>query len=118
MMENDNFDLKFYLSMLRTARAVGMQVVADEDLIKLLAVVYFEDSNEELTHHYKIAGDLEFAQEIFHLHGGERPYPWFVEKLKARINEILEHKAKHKGEGYPDWAHLLMKNRYGVELRG
>lgn len=117
-METNNFDLKFYLSMLRTARAVGMQVVSDEDLIPLLAVVYFEDGNEQLTHHYKLAGDLEFAQEIFHLHGGERPYPWFVEKLKARIHEILAYKAQHQGEGYPDWARQLFKNRYGIELRG
>lgn len=118
MMENNNFDLKFYLSLLRTARAVGMQVVNEEDLIQLLAIAYFEDGNEELTHHYKLVGDIEFAQEIFHIHGGERPYPWFVEKLKACIGEIRAYKAQHHGEGYPDWAHLLMKNRYGVELRG
>lgn len=118
MMENNNFDLKFYLSMLRTARAVGMQVVNEEDLIQLLAIVYFEDGNEEMTHHYKFIGDIEFAQEIFHIHGGERPYPWFVEKLKTRIEEIRAYKAQHKGEGYPDWAKQLVKSRYDIELRG
>lgn len=117
-MENNNFDLKFYLSMLRTARAVGMQVVKDDDLIKLLAIVYFEDGNEQMTHHYKLVGDVEFAQEIFHIHGGERPYPWFVEKLRTRIDDIRAHKATHQGEGYPDWAIDLMKHRYGIELRG
>lgn len=90
----------------------------DDDLIKLLAIVYFEDSNEELTHHYKIAGDLEFAQEIFHIHGGERPYPWFVEKLRTRIDEIRAYKATHQEEGYPDWAKQLVKSRYDIELRG
>ena len=118
MMENNNFDLKFYLSMLRTARAVGMQVVNEEDLIQLLAIVYFEDGNEEMTHHYKFIGDIEFAQEIFHIHGGERPYPWFVEKLQARIDDIRVYKAQHQGEGYPNWAHQLLKNRYGIKLRG
>ena len=104
--------------MLRTARAIGMQAVKDDDLIKLLAIVYFEDSNEEISHHYKLVGDVEFAQEIFHIHGGERPYPWFVEKLNARIDEIRVHKATHQGEGSPDWATELMKNHYGIELRG
>lgn len=93
-------------------------MVKDDDLIKLLAIVYFEDSNEELTHHYKIAGDLEFAQEIFHIHGGERPYPWFVEKLRTRIDEIRAYKATHQEEGYPDWAKQLVKSRYDIELRG
>lgn len=117
-MERNNFDLQYYLATLRTARAVGLEMVEEDLLIQVLAIIYFEDGNESITHSYKLLGDVTFAQEIFHIKGGERPYPWFVEKLQVHIKEIRDYKRAHRNEGYPDWAKQLMRSRYGIELRG
>lgn len=117
-METNNFDLKFYLATLRTARAIGLEMVEEDLLIQVLAIVYFEDGNEQLTHSYKLLGDVEFAQEVFHVHGGVIPDSRFVQKLNVHIKEIREYKRAHQGEGYPEWARKLIKSRYGIELRG
>lgn len=113
-MERTDFDLDFYLSTLRTAAAVGMNVVKDEDLVNALAILHVAGNNELMTHSYKFIGDVTFAQEKFHISGGQRPDIWIVGQLRTKIAELEKYEEKH--HDYPDWAKDFMMRRYGIKL--
>lgn len=113
-MEHSDFDLDFYLSTLRTANAVGMKVVSDEDLVSALAILHVAGNNELMTHSYKFIGDVTFAQEKFHISGGQRPDIWIVGLLRKKIADLENYEAKH--HDYPQWAKEFMMKRYGIKL--
>lgn len=113
-MEHSNFDLNFYLATLRTADAAKMTVVKEDDLVTVLAILHVAGNNELMTHSYKFMGDVLFAQEKFHVRGGERPDIWIVAKLKKKIAE-LEDYMEDTGD-YPAWARDFMMKRYGIKL--
>lgn len=113
-MERSSFDLDFYLSMLRTADAVKMAVVTEDDLIMALAILHVAGNNEMMTHSYKFMGDVLFAQEKFHIRGGERPDIWIVAKLRKKIAELEDY--LEDNDDYPAWARDFMMKRYGIKL--
>lgn len=114
-MENQESIFQFYLATLRTADVVGMAVVKKDDLARMLAIVYNEDGNEQFAYSYKLRAEMQFAQEKYHIKGGETPDPRFTLLLQRYIREIEVYQEQHKG-GYPDWAVKLMKDRYGIKL--
>lgn len=114
-MEKSDFDFQFYLATLRTADAVDMAVVKKDDLARAMAIIYNEGGNEQFTHSYKLMAEMQFAQEKYHIRGGEAPDPRFVLLLQRYNREIEIYQEQHKG-GYPDWAVTLMKDRYGIKL--
>ncbi len=114
-MDKADFDYDFYLVTLRTADAVGMTVVKKDDLARVMAIILNEGGNEQFTHSYKLRVECSFAQEKYHIQGGETPDPRFVLLLQRYIREIEIYQEQHKG-GYPDWAVTLMKDRYGIKL--
>ena len=114
-MDKTDFDFQFYLATLRTADAVGMAVVKKDDLARVMAIIYNEGENEQFTHSYKLMAEMQFAQEKYHIRGGEAPDPRFVLLLQRYNREIEIYQEQHKG-GYPDWAVNLMKDRYGIKL--
>lgn len=113
-MEKSDFDYDFYLATLRTADAVGMMVVKKDDLARAMAIIYNEGGNEQFTHSYKLMAEVLFAQEKYHIKGGETPDPRFLTLVKRYIREIEIY--QENLDGYPDWAHILMKERYGIKL--
>ena len=114
-MDKTDFDFQFYLATLRTADAVGMAVVKKDDLARTMAIIYRESGNEQFTHSYKLMAEMQFAQEKYHIRGGDTPDSRFVLLLQRYIREIEIYKEQHK-VGYPDWAVSLMKERYGIKL--
>lgn len=114
-MDKTDFDFQFYLATLRTADAVGMAVVKKDDLARAMAIIYNEGGNEQFTYSYKLMAEMQFAQEKYHIRGGETPDPRFTLLLQRYIREIEVYQEQHKG-GYPDWAVTLMKDRYGIKL--
>lgn len=114
-MDKTDFDFQFYLATLRTADAVGMAVVKKDDLARVMAIILNEGGNEQFTHSYKLMAEMQFAQEKYHIRGGETPDPRFVLLLQRYNREIEIYQEQHKG-GYPDWAVTLMKDRYGIKL--
>ncbi len=114
-MDKTKFDYDFYLTTLRTADAVGMTVVNKDTLARLLAIILNEGGNEEFVYSYKLRVESQFAQEKYHIIGGDTPDPRFVLLLQRYIREIEIYQEQHKG-GYPDWAVSLMKDRYGIKL--
>lgn len=114
-MDKTDFDYNFYLTTLRTADAVGMTVVKKYDLARVLAIILNEGGNEQFTYSYKLMVESQFAQEKYHIRGGETPDPRFVLLLQRYVREIEIYQEQHKG-GYPDWAVTLMKDRYGIKL--
>lgn len=113
-MDKSDFDFQFYLSTLRTADAVGMAVVKKDDLARAMAIIYNEGGNEQFAHSYKLMAEMQFAQEKYHIKGGETPDPRFLTLVKRYIREIEIY--QENLDGYPDWAHILMKERYGIKL--
>ncbi len=108
------FDFQFYLATLRTADAVDMAVVKKDDLARAMAILYECGNNELMTHSYKFMAEMQFAQEKYHIQGGERPDQNFINLVKRYIREIEIY--QDQLDGFPDWAHRLMKERYGVKL--
>lgn len=115
-MDKTDFDYDFYLVTLRTADAVGMAVVNKDDLARVMAIILHEGGNEQFTYSYKLKVEMQFAQEKYHIKGGETPDPRFVLLLQRYIREIEIYQEQHKG-GYPDWAVTLMKDRYGISKK-
>lgn len=114
-MDKTDFDYDFYLTTLRTADAVGMTVVNKDTLARVLAIILNEGGNEEFVYSYKLRVESQFAQEKYHIIGGDTPDPRFVLLMQRYIREIEIYQEQHKG-GYPDWAVSLMKDRYGIKL--
>lgn len=100
-MDKTDFDFQFYLATLRTADAVGMAVAKKDDLARVMAIIYNEGGNEQFTHSYKLMAEMQFAQEKYHIRGGEAPDPRFVLLLQRYNREIEIYQEQHKG-GYPD----------------
>lgn len=113
-MSNNNFDLDFYLATLHTADAVGMNVVREVDLARVLAILHVAGNNEEMTHSYKFLGDVKFAQDKYHLRGGEIPDRAFCTLFNRYRRELEAYEQAH-GD-YPKWAYRIMKERYGIKL--
>lgn len=111
-MSNNNFDLDFYIATLRTADAVGMNVVREVDLARVLAILHVAGNNEGMTHSYKFLGDVKFAQEKYHLRGGEIPDRTFCKLFNRYRCELEAYKQAHKD--FPKWAYMIMRERYGI----
>ena len=77
-MDKVDFDYDFYLVTLRTADAVGMTVVKKDDLARAMAIILHEGGNEQFTNSYKLMVEMQFAQEKYHIRGGEATDPRFV----------------------------------------
>ena len=113
-MDKTDFDYDFYLTTLRTADAVGMTVVNKDTLARVLAIILNDGGNEEFVYSYKLRVEAQFAQEKYHIIGGDTPDHRFVFLLQRYIREIEIY--QETLDGYPDWAVSLMKERYGIKL--
>lgn len=108
------FDYKLYLATLRTADSVGMSVVSEDDLARAMAILQVGGNNELMTHSYKFLAEMKFAQEKYHIQGGEKPNKDFCSLINGYIKELEDYENLHKD--YPKWAFDLMQKRYGVKL--
>lgn len=108
------FDYDLYLATLRTADSVGMSVVSEDELARSLAILHVAGNNEKMTHSYKFRAEVTFAQEKYHLRGGERPVKEFCSLIKEYVKELEDYESLHNT--YPKWAYDLMRKRYGVNL--
>lgn len=108
------FDFQFYLATLRTADAVELPMLKKDDLARAMAILYVCGNNELMTHSYKFMAEMQFAQEKYHIMGGEKPDPKFILLVKRYIREIEIY--QEQLDGFPDWAVRLMMERYGVKI--
>lgn len=87
-MDKTDFDYDFYLTTLRTADVVGMTVVNKDTLARVLAIILNEGGNEQFVYSYKLRVEAQFAQEKYHIIGGETPDPRFTLLLQRYVREI------------------------------
>jgi len=113
-MAEMKFDHDLYLATLRTADSVGMSVVSEDDLARSLAILHVAGNNEMMTHSYKFMAEVKFAQEKYHIRGGEKPDKDFCRLIKEYMKELEDHEYLHNT--YPKWAYDFMQKRYGVKL--
>ena len=71
----------------------------------------------------KFVNDVKYIQRRFHIQGGEVPDETFVVTMQHYVRELEQHMAECKrnnvtGTQIPEWAHKLMRDRYGVKLHG
>lgn len=77
-----DFDKEFYMATLRTAHAVGMEVIPMWKAAWLMAIVTVFGNNEGFTLSPKFHCDMEYIQETYHIQGAEHPDDAFVAELR------------------------------------
>jgi hypothetical protein len=78
---------------------------------------------EEMVLNRKFTNDVKYIQRRFGIQGGCVPEAEFASLLQGYVCELEQYMADHKRErtadtDIPDWAHRLMKERYGMKLHG
>lgn len=107
------FDEKFYMSMLKTADSVGMSIIPLHKACKLMAILLvYGGGDESITNSPKLACDVKFLQEKYHIHGAGIPPVEFVECLKGYVKEL------ESAKECPQWVKDFMKENYNFILKG
>lgn len=109
-----DFDKDFYLSTLRTARMVGMNVIPMWKCAWLMAIVQVFGNNEGFTFSPKFQCDRIFIQETYHIDGGEIPDQDFAEELRHYVAKCDA--VKDKEEPFFKECYKLIKERYDFDL--
>lgn len=106
---------------LEACEQMGIPAITTDTSARLMAIVYVHGGGEEeMVLNQKFVNDMQYIQRRFHIEGGERPDETFVATLQHYVRELEAYVKESKGEStsIPDWAHRLMKDRYGMKLHG
>ncbi|MGM9861220.1 MAG: hypothetical protein ACI30W_01355 [Muribaculaceae bacterium] len=106
--------------------SIGLSHISTETAAKLLAILYvYGGSSEDFTHTPRLLTDIQTAQRMFNIEGGEEPSPegvLLIQKYIKELNDdIVDHQEFKNGKpaGYSDcqvgWANDLMIGRYGFK---
>ena len=106
---------------LEACEQIGIPAITTDTSAKIMAIVYVHGGGEEeMVLNQKFVNDVQYIQRRFHIQGGEVPDAEFVGIMNGYVMQLLQYmKDKEYGDTHiPDWAHKLMKDRYGMKLHG
>lgn len=109
---------------LEACEQVGIPAITTDTSARIMAVMYVHGGGEEeMVLNQKFVNDVEYIQRRFHIQGGERPDETFVLTMQHYVHELEQHMAECKRNNVtdtqiPEWAHKLMRDRYGMKLHG
>ena len=109
---------------LEACEQMGIPAITTDTSAKIMAIVYVHGGGEEeMVLNQKFVNDVQYIQRRFHIQGGERPDAEFVGIMQEYVKELEQYikdciKVNKSDTQIPDWAHKLMKDRYGMKLHG
>jgi hypothetical protein len=104
--------------------SVGLPYITRDTAARIFAIVYVHGGGEEeMVLNRKFTNDVKYIQRRFGIQGGCVPEAEFASLLQGYVRELEQYMDDHKRErttdtDIPDWAHRLMKERYGMKLHG
>lgn len=109
--------IDFYRQVLAASQSAGLPVISIDTAAQICAVLLVVGgNNEEYTLSPKLAADLEYIRNRFHLHGGGTPPADFVDSLKYWTDDLKQY-AEYRRDGFPEWAVEQFRKRYGIKLK-
>ena len=98
---------------LEACEQAGIPAITTDTSARIYAIMYVHGGGQEdMVLNKKFVNDVLYIQRRFHIMGGEVPDEEFVSIMKRYINELSGQ------QDIPEWARLLMKERYGMNLHG
>ena len=106
---------------LEACEQAGIPAITTDTSARLMAIMYVHGGGEEeMVLNQKFVNDVQYIQRRFHIQGGEVPDETFVLTLQHYVCELEQYmKGEHDtASSIPEWAHKLMRDRYGMKLHG
>lgn len=109
---------------LEACEQVGIPAITTDTSARIMAIVYVHGGgDEEMVLNQKFTNDVQYIQRRFHIQGGEVPDENFVRIMQQYIRQLEQHLEECKRNNVrdtqiPEWAHKLMRDRYGMKLHG
>ena len=101
--------------------SVGLPYISRDTAARIFAIVYVHGGGEEeMVLNRKFTNDVKYIQRRFGIQGGEVPEAEFALLLQGYVRELEDymHEHLHEESCVPEWAHNLMRDRYGMKLHG
>ena len=110
--------------------SVGLPYITRDTAARIFAIVYVHGGGEEeMVLNRKFTNDVKYIQRRFGIQGGCVPEAEFASLLQGYVRELEQYERRKpridddEGDGIkqssiPEWAHHLMKERYGMKLHG
>lgn len=112
---------------LEACLSAGIPAITTDTAARIMAIIYVHGGeHEEMVLNKKFTNDVRYIQNRFGINGGEVPDMQFVREMKRYIKELEDYQKEHPrySDGttpktsIPEWAHKLMRDRYGMKLHG
>lgn len=106
---------------LEACEQMGIPAITTDTSARLMAIVYVHGGGEEeMVLNRKFTNDVQYIQRRFHIQGGERPDAGFARLLQEYVRSLEHYMKEHRSDktAIPEWAHALMRDRYGMKLHG
>lgn len=107
---------------LEACEQAGIPAITTDTSARIMAIIYVHGGGEEeMVLNKKFINDVQYIQRRFKIQGGEVPRAEFVEVMRGYIKRLERYQKRNEKSGgscIPEWAHKLMKDRYGMKLHG
>ena len=108
--------------------SIGLPYITRDTAARIFAIVYVHGGGEEeMVLNRKFTNDVKYIQRRFGIQGGCVPEAEFASLLQGYVRELEQYERDHQRlilgpkeqqSSIPEWAHRLMKERYGMKLHG
>lgn len=109
---------------LAACEAAGIPAITRDTSARLMAIIYVHGGGEEeMVLNQKFTQDVQYIQRRFHIEGGEQPDADFTGLLQHYVRELEDYVSECQRTNVtdtqiPQWAHRLLRDRYGMKLHG
>lgn len=121
---NRNQATQLQRDWLEACEQVGIPAITTDTSARIMAIMYVHGGGEEeMVLNQKFVNDVKYIQRRFHIQGGEVPDETFTLTMQHYVRELEQYMADCKRNNVtdtqiPEWAHKLMRDRYGMKLHG
>lgn len=121
---NRNQATQLQRDWLEACEQVGIPAITTDTSARIMAIMYVHGGGEEeMVLNQKFVNDVKYIQRRFHIQGGDVPDETFVLTMQHYVKQLEQHMAECKRNNVtdtqiPEWAHKLMRDRYGMKLHG
>ena len=101
--------------------SIDIPYITRDTAARIFAIVYVHGGGEEeMVLNRKFTNDVKYIQRRFGIQGGCVPEAEFASLLQQYARELEDymHEHLHDESSIPEWAHRLMKERYGMKMHG